>query len=99
MPQQQQGPVKQALVPVLKDFEGEKAISSALKGLLVQGNPVAYVLKGYSSTVDFGDSSAVGYGQLIDALVRNGFEARNLKLSQAGGVPLDAAGRRGECSL
>jgi hypothetical protein len=91
MPQRQQGPVKQALVPVLKDFEGEKAISSALKGLLVQGNPVAYVLKGYSSTVDFGDTSAVGYGQLIDALVRNGFEVRNLQLSQAGGVPTDAS--------
>ncbi|MCK5941550.1 MAG: Gldg family protein [Planctomycetes bacterium] len=91
MPQQGQSPVKRALVPILKDYEGEKAISSALKGLLVQGNPIAYVLKGYSSTVDFGDTSAVGYGQLIDALVRSGFEVRELQLRQAGGVPADAS--------
>ena len=90
MPQQQQGPVKRALVPVLKDYEGEKAISSALKGLLVQGNPTAYVVKGYSSTVDFGDTSAVGYGQFVDALVRNGFEVRELNLGKSGGVPPDA---------
>lgn len=91
MPQNQGGPVKRALVPILKDYEGEKAISSALKGLLVQGNPIAYVVKGYSPMVDFGDSSAVGYGQFVDALVRNGFEVRELGLRQAGGVPPDAS--------
>jgi len=91
MPQQQQGPVKRAMVPILKDYEGEKAISSALKGLLVQGNPIAYVVKGYSAMLDLGDSSAVGYGQFVDALVRNGFEVRQLTLRSAGGVPADAS--------
>lgn len=91
MPQQQQGPVKRALVPVLKDYEGEKAITSALKGLLVQGNPVAYIVKGYSSTIDLGDSSSLGYGQFVDALVRNGFEVRELQLRSEGGVPADAS--------
>ena len=74
LPKQQQGPVKQALVPILKDYEGEKAISSALKGLLVQGNPVAYVCKSYSSPIlRFDDTSATGYGQLAAALARSGF--------------------------
>lgn len=92
MPQaSQQGPAKRSLVPILEDYEGEKAISSALKGLLVQGNPIAYVVKGYSSTIDLGDSSSLGYGQLIDGLVRNGFEVRELQLRQQGGVPNDAS--------
>jgi hypothetical protein len=90
MPQQQAGPVKRALVPVLKDYEGEKAISSALKGLLVQGNPIAYVIKSNSSFVDFGDTSAVGYGQFVAALVQSGFEVRELKQLR-GGVPADAS--------
>ncbi|MEC7726968.1 MAG: hypothetical protein VYD05_15705, partial [Planctomycetota bacterium] len=93
LPKQQQGPVKQALVPILKDYEGEKAISSALKGLLVQGNPVAYVCKSYSSPIlRFDDTSATGYGQLAAALARSGFIVRDLRTGADGlVVPADAS--------
>lgn len=93
MPQQGRGPVKQALVPILKDFEGEKAISSALKGLLVQGNPIAYVCKSYSSPIlRFDDTSATGYGQLAAALARSGFIVRDLRTGADGlVVPSDAS--------
>ena len=92
-PQQGQGPVKQALVPVLKDYEGEKAISSALKGLLVQGNPVAYICKSYSSPIlRFDDTSATGYRQFVEALVRTGFVVKDLRIGPNGlEVPPDAA--------
>ncbi|HEU4418703.1 MAG TPA: hypothetical protein VFT55_07165, partial [Planctomycetota bacterium] len=42
-------PAQRMPVPVLKDYKGEEAISSALKSLLVQGIPVVYFLRGYST--------------------------------------------------
>ncbi|HEB52875.1 MAG TPA: hypothetical protein ENI87_06445 [bacterium] len=89
LPQERPGPVKSQQVPVLKDFQGEKAISSALKSLLVQGTPVCYVLRGYDPAVSY-DESMTGYGTLISALVKNGFEVRNLNLQQSPAVPVDA---------
>jgi hypothetical protein len=76
-------------LPILKDFQGEKAISSALKGLLVQGNPVVYVLKGQSVMVRF-QNGDLDYGRLIEAMTQSGFDVRWLNLRQQGGVPTDA---------
>ena len=90
-PRQQQGPIQRAPVPVLKDYRGEQAISSALKGLLVQGNPVLYLLEGYSTGVDFGTTSALGYGVLLGTLAQTGFDVRTLNLRETGTVPADAA--------
>ncbi len=78
-------------VPVLKNYKGEEAISSALKSLLVQGTPVAYFLQGYSPLVDFKAATAMGYSGLRAALERLGFDVRDLNLRQTSGVPTDAA--------
>ena len=78
-------------VPVLKDYRGEQGISSALKSLLVQGIPVAYVLKEYSPTADFDTPADAGYNAFVAALVKSGFEAKFLSLRDGGGVPVDAA--------
>lgn len=84
------GPGGGSTVPILKDYQGEMAISSSLKSLLVQGTPIVYVLKGYSSTVQWGNANQLDYGNLIDGLMNSGFEVRELKLRAAGGVPADA---------
>lgn len=76
-------------LPILKDFQGEKAISSALKGLLVQGNPVVYVIQGHSLMVKFMDSD-LDYSRLIESMTQSGFDVRNLNLRDQGGVPSDA---------
>lgn len=86
-----QGPVPRMPVPVLKGYKGEAQITSALKSLLVQGTPVAYVLKGYSTGVDFSTTAQLGYGGLIAALGQSGFEVRELNLRQDERVPADAA--------
>ena len=82
-------PGGQPALPVLKDFQGEQAISSALKGLLVQGNPVVYVIKGHSLMVKFMNSD-LDYSRLIEAMTLSGFDVRNLNLRDQGGVPADA---------
>jgi len=82
-------PGGRSALPVLKDFQGEKAISSALKGLLVQGNPVVYVLKGQSVMVRY-QNSDLDYGRLIEAMTQSGFDVRWLNLREQGGVPNDA---------
>ena len=78
-------------VPVLKDFKGEEAISSALKSLLVQGIPVVYFLKGYSSTLDFRGTGGFGYSDFRVVLGRLGFEVKDLSLRETQTVPADAA--------
>ncbi|MCU0866271.1 MAG: Gldg family protein [Planctomycetes bacterium] len=87
------GPVPKVSVPVLKDFKGEAAISSAIKSLLVQGVPVAYVLRDYSVApgADRHAGTAMGYDSFFVALERAGFELRNLSLRGQGKVPADAA--------
>ncbi len=85
-------PVPRATVPVLKDYKGEQAISSALKALLVQGKPVVYLLKSYSPpTLDLYGNRANAYGGFFEGLARQGFEVRELSLQSPGGVPADAA--------
>ncbi|MBX3463141.1 MAG: Gldg family protein [Planctomycetes bacterium] len=83
-------PVPRAAVPVLKDFKGEAQISSALKGLLVQGVPVACFLRGYSPDLDLDGATGSAYGSFRGALQQAGFEVRDFDL-RSGGVPADAA--------
>ena len=86
---QAQGPNKANPLPVLKDYQGEKGISSALKGLLVQGTPIVYLIEGHSVRVDIRRRDH-DYNQFIDAMTQAGMEVRSLNLREAGGVPTDA---------
>lgn len=86
LPGQQRMPV-----PVLKDYRGEQGISSALKSLLVQGIPVAYVVQDYSPGIDFSTTVGDGYNAFIAALAKSGFEVKMLSLRDGRGVPPDAA--------
>ncbi|MBL9077974.1 MAG: Gldg family protein [Planctomycetes bacterium] len=79
-----------AALPVLKDFKGEATISSALKGLLVQGTPIVYFLRGYSPDLDLRGQSAPGYAALLASLQHVGFEVRELDFNQEPRVPADA---------
>jgi hypothetical protein len=87
---QQQAPGKANTLPVLKSYQGEKGISSALKTLLVQGTPVVYLIEGHSVMVDIRRRDH-NYNLLIDAMAQAGLEVRPLNLRKAGGVPRDAA--------
>lgn len=86
------GPAPRVSVPVLKDYKGEEAISSAIKSLLVQGTPVAYFLKGYSPDIDRedGTATAFGYGGLRAGLARLGFDVRDFDFRTQPTVPPDA---------
>jgi len=83
-------PGGQVSMPTLKDYNGEKAISSALKSLLVQGNPRVYVLKGMSVKVKF-QKASLDYSHLIEVMTLNGFDVQWLSLRDKGAVPADAA--------
>ena len=85
------GAPARGVVPVLKDFKGEAQVTSALKGLLVQGTPVAYFLRGYSKDVDLDGTHGSGYALLIAALRRVGFDVRTFDLQSEGRVPADAS--------
>jgi hypothetical protein len=89
---QQNGPMAKPRVPVLKRYLGELGLSSAIKGLLVQGTPVGYVIRSYSPQVDL-DNPTIGfaYGQLLRNLEQLGFELRDLSLQSTHVVPRDAA--------
>ncbi len=85
-------PVPGVKVPILKDFKGELALSSALKGLLVQGAPVIYMLNGNSLGLSWLDNTGDGYGQLHKMLIGNGFDVKELNLTISRGVvPKDAS--------
>lgn len=90
-PSARPSPVPRVPVPVLKDFKGEQAISSALKSLLVQGKPVAYLVQGYAPTLDLYGNRATSYGGFLTGLQNQGFEIKELNLQAASGVPADAA--------
>src|SRR5690606_28109318 len=67
-------------------------ISSAMKGLLVQGVPVAYFYNVYSSDIYFlNPTVGRAYGLLLQRLQGLGFEIRELNLSRQKVVPQDAA--------
>jgi hypothetical protein len=86
------GPGGKVSLPVLKDFQGEMAISSALKSLLVMGVPVCYVLKnGKAPGSDSNSGTPAGYDSLFLALQQAGFDVRVLNLRDAGAVPADAS--------
>lgn len=90
IPQNKAQPVQGPIVPVLKDFKGEEALSSALKSLLVTGTPVAYFVNGYSTDLAFRSAIGTGYQQLLQMLDALGFSWRELDLRN-GVVPKDAA--------
>ena len=85
-------PVPGTQIPILKDFKGELALSSALKSLLVQGTPTVYLLNSNSMGISWLDSTGDGYGQLHKALVGNGFDVKELNLTLSrGAIPKDAS--------
>lgn len=65
--QQQQAP------PVLKDYKGEEAISTALKSLLAEGEPIAYVL---ATDANLGDPTQGSYSELLSSLAEEGFQIK-----------------------
>ncbi|MGE3175501.1 MAG: Gldg family protein [Planctomycetota bacterium] len=85
-----QSPMPGATMPVLKDYRGEQAISSALKSLLVQGNPVIYFALGVSKGLSLTGPTMDGYLQLSQMLTSLGFTVRELP-ANVGAVPEDAA--------
>ncbi len=82
-------PTRDAL-PVLKKFLGEEQISSSIKSLLVEGTPVAYLLKDYSPLLSL-DDKGYGYRDFLTSLGRSGFEVREWKTTAQPDVPADAA--------
>jgi gliding motility-associatede transport system auxiliary component len=91
--QQNMPNVPRPQVPILKDYKGEEALSSALKGLLVQGTPKIYFLCSNSPDVDVdGDHTARGidYGLLAQALRGSGFDVQ-AHVDLGRGVPKDAS--------
>lgn len=89
---QSQSPMPGAMLPVLKDYKGEEALSSALKSLLIQGTPVVYFLNGNSLDLPPPTSTTgAAYSQLFLMLRAMGFEVRELDLGRLGSVPEDAA--------
>ena len=92
VPQLQQGstPVPRSSAPILRDYRGEQALSSALKGLLVQGTPTVYVLNGNSLDISWHPTVGAGYGQLHKALIDSGFDVKEVT-TFTGAVPKDAS--------
>ncbi|MBK8978131.1 MAG: GldG family protein [Planctomycetes bacterium] len=77
-------------VPRLVSFEGEAAISGAIRSLLSEGTPKVYVATGYgetSLTAPIGDS----YSELMNALQDEGFQIARLELERERTIPDDAA--------
>jgi len=83
--------MQQQALPVLKRFLGEEQISSAIKTLLVEGTPIAYVLTGFSPDLQEGDTTPTGYSNLFAALRLAGFEVRPWAARAQATVPADAS--------
>lgn len=83
-------PGPRSTLPLLKDYKGEEAISSAIKALLTQGTPVVYFLKGFHGA-SLDDTTGGGYSKLAQGLKDEGFEIRELSLRETREVPQDAA--------
>lgn len=86
------GPGPKMSMPVLKNYKGEEAISSALKTLLVQGIPVVYVLRdgAIAPGADLFTGTPTGYDSLFLALQQAGFDVRVLSFRETPAVPADA---------
>jgi hypothetical protein len=76
----------QALVPVLRSYPGEAAVSSALGGLLHDRNLLACWLTGHEEGLPT-DGSGVGYADFARQLAQNGFENRILDLDKEAQIP------------
>jgi len=76
--------------PLLRDYKGEEAISSAIKSLLVEGNPKCYLLEGYGEA-DVSAGTRSSYSSLMLALEGEGFQMAKLNLAEVKEVPKDAA--------
>ncbi len=74
--------------PRLTDYRGEAAISAALKGLLVQGAPKAYLLTGHREE-DVESPHWSSYSELMNGLEREGFHFGEVNLAKEK-VPADA---------
>ncbi len=76
-------------MPILKDYKGEEAISSAIKSLLVEGSPKIYFLTGHGEA-EMTRATAGSYSMLLTDLEAEGFEIDVLDLEKEGRVPEDA---------
>lgn len=83
--------MKAGSLPVLKGFVGEEQISSAIKSLLVEGTPVAYLLRDFSSLLSITGERGDSYSLFLTSLAKSGFEVREWKTTAQATVPDDAA--------
>lgn len=70
--------------PVLKDFKGEEAISTALKSLLAEGEPTAYFLL---NDANITDPTASSYSEMAGSMADEGFKIKILDPTQADRIP------------
>ncbi len=75
--------------PTLKTYKGEEAISSAIRSLLVEGTPHAYVLTGFRGP-SITQGTANSYSELAGGLADEGFEVREWNLREHGHIPDEA---------
>jgi len=86
-PRQRQTPgptSQQPAPPVLKDYKGEEAISTALKSLLAEGEPEVYVL---ANDANLNDPTSSSYSELMAALTDEGFAVKALDPARADRIP------------
>jgi hypothetical protein len=81
-------PGMQQSLPLLADYKGEEAISSAIKSLIVEGTPTAYFLTGFREA-PFEAATDDSYSELANALTGEGFRVRALALKSEP-IPDDA---------
>jgi len=77
--------------PVISDFKGEQAFSSAIQGLLQGETPVVYFLVGHGEhrVTEFDQIS--GYSRIGTLMFRDNLELKELMLSNEKQIPEDAA--------
>lgn len=76
-------------LPILKDYKGEEALSTAIRKLLDEGSPKVYFLSGYSAMATTGIGAS--YSSMLTALGEEGFEIGFWDLEKDGQIPDDAA--------
>lgn len=83
--------VKGRKEPVISDFKGEQAFSSAIQGLLQGETPVVYFLVGHGEhrVTEFDQIS--GYSRIGTLMFRDNIELKELILSNEKKIPEDAA--------
>ena len=83
-------PGAKPVMPSLKLFKGEEAISSAIRSLLSEGMPKVYFLVGYDEA-ELERPAANSYSELLHALNNEGFRIERWNLELEGRIPDDAA--------